>query len=66
GTPWKEMFQVFNMGHRMELYIPGALATEIIELVGSFEIKAQIVGEVKNASQTRVTIDSEMGHFDYQ
>ncbi|EDM36131.1 possible phosphoribosylformylglycinamidine cyclo-ligase [Pedobacter sp. BAL39] len=65
GTDWKEMYKVFNMGHRMELYVPEAIAQEIIAISKSFNIDAQIIGRVEAAAQKQVTIESEKGTFVY-
>lgn len=65
GTPWKEMYQVFNMGHRMELYVPEAIATDIINISKSFNIDAQIVGRVEAAEQKQVTVKAPAGTFIY-
>ena len=65
GTNWKEMYKVFNMGHRMELYVDESLAQEIINISKSFGIEAQIVGRVEAAEQKQVTITSEYGKFVY-
>jgi phosphoribosylformylglycinamidine cyclo-ligase len=64
-TPWKEMYQVFNMGHRMEIYVDPSVAQEIIDLSKSMQIHAQIIGEVRDAAQTKVTIESQYGNFEY-
>jgi phosphoribosylformylglycinamidine cyclo-ligase len=64
-TDWKEMYQVFNCGHRMELYVPEAIAGDIIEISKSFGVEAQIVGRVEAAASKRLTIDSEYGTFEY-
>ncbi|NBT88022.1 MAG: phosphoribosylformylglycinamidine cyclo-ligase [Flavobacteriaceae bacterium] len=64
-TPWKEMYQVFNMGHRMEFYLDPKHAQEIIDIAAEFNIEAQIVGRVLDADQKSLTIVSEHGHFDY-
>lgn len=64
-TDWKEMYKVFNMGHRMELYVDESLAQEIINISQSFGIEAQIVGRVENADKKQVTIRSEYGEFVY-
>lgn len=66
GTSWKEMYQVFNMGHRMELYVPAAIAEDIIAISKSFNIDAQIVGRVEAAAAKQVTVRSEKGEFIYQ
>jgi phosphoribosylformylglycinamidine cyclo-ligase len=65
GTPWEEMYKVFNMGHRMEIYVPQEIALDIIEISQSFGIDAQIVGRVESAAQKQVTIRSEKGEFVY-
>ena len=65
GTDWKEMYQVFNMGHRMEIYLPAEYAQEIIEISKSFNIDAQIVGKVESDENTSLTIKSEKGTFEY-
>jgi len=65
GTDWQEMYKVFNMGHRMELYVPESLASEIIRISESFGIPAQIVGRVENAESKKVTITTEQGQFEY-
>ncbi len=65
GTDWKEMYKVFNMGHRMEIYLEEAYADEIIAISKSFGIDAQIVGRVEAADKKQVTITSEKGEFVY-
>jgi phosphoribosylformylglycinamidine cyclo-ligase len=65
GTDWKEMYEVFNMGHRMELYVPAAQAQEIIAISESFGVAAQIVGRVEAASSKQLTIKSPYGNFTY-
>lgn len=65
GTDWKEMYQVFNMGHRMELYVDPSLADEIIAISKSFNIDAQVIGRVENADQKGLTIKSPFGTFTY-
>jgi len=65
GTDWKEMYQVFNMGHRMELYVDPSLADEIIAISKSFDIDAQVIGRVENADQKELTIKSPFGTFTY-
>ena len=64
-TNWKEMYQVFNCGHRMELYVPEAIAADIIRISQSFNIDAQIVGHVEKSDHKKVTIQSEYGTFNY-
>jgi phosphoribosylformylglycinamidine cyclo-ligase len=65
GTGWKEMYQVFNCGHRMELYVPQAIADDIIAISKSFDIDAQIVGRVESSEVKKLTITSEYGTFEY-
>jgi phosphoribosylformylglycinamidine cyclo-ligase len=64
-TDWKEMYQVFNCGHRMEIYVPENIAQDIIEISKSFNVDAQIVGRVETADAKRLTITSEYGTFEY-
>lgn len=64
-TDWKEMYQVFNCGHRMELYVPAEIAEDIIAISESFEIEARIVGRVEAADTKKLTITSEYGQFEY-
>lgn len=64
-TQWKEMYQIFNMGHRMELYVPESIAQEIIQISESFDIDGQIIGYCKKADHKQVTIRSEFGEFVY-
>lgn len=64
-TDWKEMYQVFNCGHRMELYVPPAIANDIIEISKSFGVDAQIVGRVEASTTKKLTIQSEFGTFEY-
>ena len=65
GTSWKEMYEVFNMGHRMELYVAPELASEIIAISESFNVPAQIVGSVKASSKKELTISSFHGTYQY-
>jgi len=65
GTDWKEMYKVFNMGHRMEIYLPAEYAQEIIDISKSFNIDAQIVGRVEASDKTELVIESEFGRFEY-
>lgn len=64
-TDWKEMYQVFNCGHRMELYIPAEIANDIIAISKSFGVDAQIVGRVEASETKKLTIKSEFGAFEY-
>ncbi len=64
-TDWKEMYQVFNCGHRMELYVPAEIAQDIIAISESFGVAAQIVGRVEASEIKKLTISSEFGVFEY-
>ena len=64
-TEWKEMYKVFNMGHRMELYVAPELAEAIIEISKSFNVDAKIVGRVEAHDGKKLTIQSEFGEFVY-
>jgi phosphoribosylformylglycinamidine cyclo-ligase len=66
NTDWKEMYKVFNMGHRMELYVPQELAQSIIEISESFNVPAQIVGRVEACDGKKLTIKSAFGEFIYE
>jgi phosphoribosylformylglycinamidine cyclo-ligase len=65
GTEWSEMYKVFNMGHRMEVYVPEKIATDIIAISKSFGVDAQIVGRVEASATKKLTIKSENGIFEY-
>ncbi len=65
ATDWKEMYQVFNCGHRMELYVPASIADDLISISKSFGVDAQIVGRVEASEAKKLTIKSEFGVFDY-
>jgi len=64
-TSWQEMYKVFNMGHRMELYVPQEIAAELIAISQSFGVDAQIIGRVEKAETKKVTVKSEFGVFEY-
>jgi len=64
-TDWKEMYQVFNCGHRMELYVSPEVAEDLISISKSFNVDAQIVGRVEASSEKKLTIKSEFGVFEY-
>ena len=64
-TSWKEMYQVFNMGHRMEIYVSQEIANDIIEISESFNVAAQIIGRVEASESKQLTIRSEFGEFLY-
>ena len=65
GTDWKEMYKVFNMGHRMEIYLPEMYAQEVIAISQSFGIDAQVIGQVEASGKKELIIDSEQGRFEY-
>ncbi|MAO17186.1 phosphoribosylformylglycinamidine cyclo-ligase [Flagellimonas marinaquae] len=65
GTDWKEMYQVFNCGHRMELYVDEQVAENIIAISQSFDVDAQIIGRVEPSETKKLTIQSEYGKFYY-
>lgn len=65
GTEWREMYQVFNMGHRFEIYTDPATAKEIIDISEGFSIDAKIVGHVEDSSRKKLTIKTERGVFEY-
>lgn len=64
-TPWSEMYKVFNMGHRMEIYLPAAYAEQVIAISKSFNIDAQIVGYVEASDKKELVIESQYGRFLY-
>ncbi len=64
-TDWKEMYQVFNCGHRMELYVSPEIADDIISISKSFNVDAKIIGHVEASKDKKLTISSEFGQFDY-
>lgn len=65
GTDWAEMYKVFNMGHRMEIYLPADKAAAVIDISRSFGIDARVIGRVEDAPSNRLTILSEYGEFNY-
>lgn len=65
NTSWKEMYQVFNCGHRMELYVPVEIAADVIQISKNFQVDAQIIGRVEAADNKKLTISSEFGVFEY-
>jgi phosphoribosylformylglycinamidine cyclo-ligase len=65
GTPWKEMYQVFNMGHRFEIYTKEENASEIIRIAAGFNLEAKIVGHCEPSDKKKLTISSETGIFEY-
>ena len=66
STPWSEMYKVFNMGHRMEIYIDPAFASDIISICSSFNLEAKIIGFVESSSKKQLTISSNKGDFNYE
>ena len=64
-TDWEEMYKVFNMGHRMEVYLPKEHAQKVIDLSKTFNIDAQIVGHVEKSNSKSLLIESEFGKFNY-
>ena len=65
NTDWKEMYKVFNMGHRMELYVNDSIASDIINISKSYNVDAKIIGKVESSSDKKLTILSEFGKFIY-
>ena len=65
GTDWREMYKVFNMGHRMEIYVNPSHAQAVIDIAKSFNIDAQVIGHVENAETNALTIMTEAGTFEY-
>jgi phosphoribosylformylglycinamidine cyclo-ligase len=66
GTDWKEMYQVFNMGHRFEFYVPEEIIDDIIEISDHYNIKAQVVGHVEESTEKEVVIRSRNGEYVYR
>ncbi len=64
-TDWKEMYKVFNMGHRMELYLEEKYAQTVIDIARSFQVDAKIIGRVEASDSKKVTVKSEAGEFSY-
>jgi phosphoribosylformylglycinamidine cyclo-ligase len=65
GTNWREMYQVFNCGHRMELYVPAEIAESLISISQSFGVDARIIGRVEKSETKKLSISSEYGNFEY-
>lgn len=65
NTPWSEMYKVFNMGHRMEIYVKPEYAEKVMEIAESFNIDARVIGHVEDAPANKLTIVSEAGKFEY-
>ena len=66
STDWEEMYKVFNMGHRMELYVDEEIANEIISISNSFNVEAKKIGYVEDYNGKKLTIDSEKGSYVYK
>lgn len=65
STPWREMYKVFNCGHRFEIYLPEQYASEVINIARSFNVDAQIVGHIEDADTNKLIIKSQYGQFEY-
>ncbi|HLT07793.1 MAG TPA: AIR synthase related protein [Cyclobacteriaceae bacterium] len=65
GTDWKEMYKVFNMGHRMEVYLEEKYAEEVIDIAETYGIDAQIIGRVQESESKKVTLQTAYGTFEY-
>ena len=65
GTDWKEMYKVFNMGHRMEIYVSPENAQAVMDVAASFGIESKIIGRCEASDEKRLTIQSEFGTFEY-
>lgn len=66
GTDWKEMYKVFNMGHRMEVYLPENYAQTVVDIAARFNIEAKIIGRVENSTVKQVTLRGAHGTFEYR
>jgi len=65
GTPWREMYQVFNMGHRLELYVDEKTAPAIIAICSDFRLDAKVIGRVLPSERKKLSINSAHGTFEY-
>ncbi len=65
GTDWKEMYKVFNMGHRMEIYLDETYAEDLLAISSSFGVEARVIGRVEESERKQLTIKSEFGEFEY-
>lgn len=65
GTCWSEMYKVFNMGHRLEIYVPPEIAGDIVRISGNFGVDAKIIGHCEPSAEKKLTIRSEYGEFEY-
>lgn len=66
GTDWKEMYKVFNMGHRLEMYVPETIAPDLIAIAQSYKVDAKIIGRVESSQRSSVTVNSNYGTFTYE
>ncbi len=66
GTDWKEMYKVFNMGHRLEMYVPSEIASDLIDISTSYGVGARIIGRVERAEKAKVTVSGEHGTYMYE
>ena len=64
-TSWKEMYQVFNMGHRLEIYTDELSAQKIIDISASFNLEAKIIGRVEDSKSNKLSISGDKGNFEY-
>ncbi len=65
GTSWKEMYQVFNMGHRLELYVPEDVANDIVAICNDFKLGAQVIGRVLSSTSKGITVVGQHGQYEY-
>ena len=65
NTEWQEMYKVFNMGHRLEVYLPEEYAAQVIAISKSFNIDAQVIGRIEESKKKELVIKSEFGEFYY-
>jgi len=66
NTPWREMYSVFNMGHRMEIYLPESIAHEVVSIAEQYGVKSRVIGRVEKSDTNRVTVESPFGAFIYE
>jgi phosphoribosylformylglycinamidine cyclo-ligase len=66
GTDWKEMYKVFNMGHRMEVYLEEKWASEVISIAADCGVEAKVIGRVVDHKGKKVTVNSQHGNFTYE
>ena len=64
-THWKEMYQVFNCGHRLEIYVAPEVANNLIDIASKFNVEAKIIGRVEASKSKKLTIESQYGTFEY-